>query len=350
MIGPIDEARNTSAKVEKPDILRAALSSATNAAIKPLTMKWSSRSLQRGELPPELTKNRAHLAIYLLPRAFASLGCPMASEFAELWLFGISKRRQIEKTNRPYPNLPLRICRYTLSEFGSSETLKAAVTDVLQRAVDTLPQMASADTALDERWKELRRIAKTTADSNKINDHWSVATPSFIGVLENPLVSVEKFGIRTDTFIANGEIPLSSDAYCAIGPCAARAYLEAVLSKKAGDDRIYVKPTRVGVRIWDDYDFKDGEPDSQLAKLMSKVLGREASQFLGVWQDTDSYDLVVLENSDFQSFRKEFMPVYNSQSPAPTRKLICEDYSSVSDFATRMIAGGTDYPLFSMKA
>ena len=303
-----------------------------------------------GELPPELTRNRAHLAIYLLPRAFSSLGSPMASEFAELWQFGTSKRRKIEKTSRPYPKLPLRICRYRLSEFGGSETLKTVVSAVLQKAIDTLPQMASAETALDERWQELRRIAKTTADSNKKNDHWSVATPSFIGVLENPLVSVEKRGISTDTFIANGEMPLSSDAYCAIGPFAARAYLEAVLSKKAGDDRIFVKPTRVGVRIWDDYDFKDDEPDSQMAKLMSKVLGRLTSQFLGVWQDTDSDDVVVLQNSDFQSFRKEFMPVYNSQSPAPVRKLICEDYSSVSDFATRMIEGAADYPLHALKA
>lgn len=350
-IAAIDGSASAPTRAGKPDILSAALSSAKKAATKPVAMKWSSRSLKAGELPLELTKNRAHLAIYLLPRAFASLGCPMASEFAELWQFGTSKRRQIERISRPYPKPPLLICRYALSEFAGSETIKTVVNSLLQKVIDTLPQMASVETAFDERWQELRRIAREAADRHKKDDQWSEATPSFIGVTENPSVRVEKRAIGWDTFIANGESPLSSDAYGAIGPFAARAYLEVILSKKAGDDRIFVKPTRVGVRVWDDYDFKDfDDSDSNKAKLMSKVFGRITSQFLGFWHDVDSEDVVVLQNSDFRSFREEFMPVYNSQSPAPATTMTCEDYSSVSDFATRMIEGNADYPLYSLSA
>lgn len=346
LVAPIDGSASAPEKAEKPDILSAALSYATRAATTPVAMKWSSRSLKAGELPAELTKNRAHLAIYLLPRAFASLGCPMASEFAELWQFGGSKKRRIERISRSYPKAPLLICRYALSEFGGSETIKTVVNGVLQKAIDTLPQMASIDTALDERWQELRRIAKEAAGRHKKDDQWSEATPSFTAVLENPAIRVETRGISTETFIANGEIPLSSDAYGAIGPFAARAYLEAVLSKKNGDDRIFVKPSRVGVRIWDDYDFMDfDDPNSKKAQLLSKVFGRLTSQFLGFWNDTDSDDVVVLRNSDFRSFREEFMPVYNNQSPAPARKMTCEDYSSVSDFSIRAVEGGAEYPL-----
>lgn len=351
LIAPIDGPASAPAKAEKLDILSAALSSATKAVTTPVAMKWSSRSLKAGELPPELTKNRAHLAIYLLPRAFASLGCPMASEFAELWQFGSSKRRRIERIGRPYPKPELLICRYTLSEFGGSETIKTVVNGVLQKAIDTLPQMASSDSALDERWQELRRIAKEAARINKEKDHWTESTPSFVGVLENPVVRVEAREIGTAAYIANGEFPLGSDAYGAIGPFAARAYLEAVLSKRAGEDRIFVKPTRVGVRIWDDYDFKDfDDPNSKKAELLSKVFGRLTSQFLGIWNDADGDDVVVLRNSDFRSFREQFMPVYNSQSPAPARKMTCEDYSSVSDFTTRHVEGGAEYPLSLLEA
>lgn len=330
-------------------VLTAALSSATKAVTSAVAMKWSSASLRAGELPPELMKNRAHLAIYLLPRAFANLGCPMASEFAQLWQFGVAKRRKVERTIRPYPKPSLLVCRYNLNEFGGSETLKTVVNSMLQKAVDTLPQMASVETALDGRWDRLRKLAKETAARHKKDDHWAEATPSFMGVLEEPLVRIETRAIGTEIFIANGEVPLNSDAYGAIGPFAARAYLEAVLSKKAGDDRIFVKPTRIGVRVWDDYDFKDfDDPTSKKAELMSKVFGRLTSQFLGVWKDTDTDDLVVLRNSDFNTFRNEFMPVYNKQLPAPPSQMTCEDYSSVSDFVTRVVDAPTEYPLYSL--
>jgi hypothetical protein len=348
LVAPIEGSASAPERAEKPDILSAALSAATRAATMPVAMKWSSRSLKAGELPAELTKNRAHLAIYLLPRAFVSLGCPMASEFAELWQFGGSKKRRIERISRPYPKAPLLICRYALSEFGGSDTMKSVINRVLQKAIDTLPQMASIDTALDERWQELRRIAKETAGRRKKDDQWSEATPSFSGMLENPVIRVETRAISTETFIANGESPLNSDAYGAIGPFAARAYLEAVLSKRTGDNRIFVKPTRVGVRIWDDYDYNDfDDPDSKKAQLLSKVFGRltSQSQFLGFWNDTDTDDVVVLRNSDFRSFREEFMPIYNSQNPAPARKMTCEDYSSVSDYIVQMVEGGAEYPL-----
>jgi hypothetical protein len=351
LIAPIEGSGSTLVQAETPNILAAALGAATKAATGPFAMAWSSRSLKTGELPPELTKNRAHLAIYLLPRAFASLGSPMASAFAELWLFGVSKRRVIERTIRPYPKPPLRICHYKLSDFGGSETVKTVVQAVLQKAIDTLPQMSSVETALDQRWEALRRVATEAAALRKNDDQWNVATPSFIGVLETPSVLLETRGIGATTYIANGETPFSSDAYGALGKFSARAYLEAILSKKAGDDRIFVKPTRVGVRIWDDYDFKDfDESELDLSKPLARVYARLTSQFLGIWNDTDSEDVVVLRNSHFHSFREEFMPVYNRQTPAPATKMICEDYSSVSDYATQVLQDAAEYPLYSLKA
>lgn len=334
-------------QMERPHFLSAALSSATKTvAVSSGAMRWSSGALKAGELPPELTKNRAHLAIYLLPRAFSSLNCQMASEFAELWQFGASKRRKIERISRSYPKTPLLICRYRLNEFSGSETIQNVVTGVLQKATDTLPEMASGEKASDDRWLELRRIAKEFAARHKKDDRWSESTRSFIGVDEDPVVRLEKRAITTETFLLNGESPFSSDAYGAIGSFAARAYLEAVVSKKAGDDRVFVKPVRVGVRLWDDYDFNDfSAPDWMKSKLMSKVFGRLTSQFLGVWKDTDSDDVVVLQNSDFRSFREQFMPVYNSQVPAPPRKMTCEDFASVSDFAVKDVAGNVEYPL-----
>src|SRR5690606_23405684 len=118
---------------EKPNILSAALSATTKAAKSVVALNWNSGSLKAGELPPELTKNRAHLAIYLLPRAFASLNCPIASEFAELWQFGSSKKRRIDQVKQAYPNPALSICRFKLSEFGGSETIRTVVGAMLEK-------------------------------------------------------------------------------------------------------------------------------------------------------------------------------------------------------------------------
>lgn len=342
-IDPVDRTENPNSSAEQTSILSAALTSATKSVKSALAMKWSSGSLKARELPPELTKNRAHLAIYLLPRAFASLNCPMASEFAELWQFGSSKKRRIEQVKQSYPNPTLSICRFRQSEFGTSETLKTVVSATLEKGIATLPQMAFGEFALDERWTTLRTVAKAVATNHKKEDQWSEPTPSFESTLLNPVMVLEKRGITTETYAFNGELPLTSDAYGAIGPCAVRAYLEAILSKKAGDDRIFVKPTRVGVRIWDDYDFED-------SKLLTKVFGHLTSQFLGIWNDVDTDEAVFLQNVDFQTFREQFKPAYNNQRPAPARPMVCQDFSAVSDFATRLVQGGVEYPLWGLKA
>ena len=109
---------------------------------------------------------------------------------------------------------------------------------------------------------------------------------------------------------------------------------------------MFVKPTRIGVRIWDDYNFNDPKLDSHSS--LAKVIGRLTSQLLGVWNDTDTDDSILLQNADFQSYRNEFMPLYNRQNPPPQRKMICQDYSPVSDFATHIIETGAEYPLPSL--
>jgi hypothetical protein len=334
---------------EQRGVLSAALSSVTKAITTPVALTWSSRSLKQGELSAELLKNRKHLAIYLLPRAFASLNRPMASEFADIWQFGGSKTRPIEEIKRSYPNKTLRVCRFKQIEFKSSNTIANVVRSMLDKNVAVLPQMSGSNTALDERWTSLRRLANDALKRHKNQDQWSEATASFQNTLEYPDVYLEKRAIGTDTFVANGESPLSSDAYGALGPFAARAYLEAVLSKKSGEDRVFVKPIRVGVRIWDNYNFDDfSDSDPEIVKSLAKVLGRLSSQFLGIWNDRDTDDSIVLQNLDFQSYRNDFMPSFNQQQPAPTRKMVCQDFSSVSDFVTRAIDGGAEYPLDSL--
>jgi len=340
------QAPPTEGSGEKPSVLSAALKASKTAVKSVVALNWSNGSLSRGELPPELLKNRHHVAIYLLPRTFMNLNCPMASEFAELWQFGKSKTRQLEQV-RADPKRPLFVCRFRLSEFDSSATVKRVVSSMLEKSIATLPQMAGVETGFDERWDALRTVATKVAKDHSKEDHWSVPTPSFEATIEDPVMLLEKRGIGTDTYAANGESPLSSDAYGAIGPFAARAYFEAVLSKKAGDDRLFVKPTRVGVRIWDDYDFND---NSLLMKALAIVFGKYASQFLGFWNEANSNEAIMLQNHDFQTFREQFMPVYNSQTPPPARPLVCQEFSPVSEFAIRVVEGGVEYPLVGFNA
>lgn len=325
-----------------PNILSAALKASTTAAKSVVALTWSSGNLKGSELPAELLTNRAHVAIYLLPRTFGTK-FPMASEFAELWQYGSSKKHQLEQVGQK----PTRsICRFQLSEFDGSATVKRVVSATLEKAIATLPQMSRGETAFDERWEHLRTFAANVAARRKKEDEWSEKSPDFEATVENPMILLETRGPGTDTYAANGENPLNSDAYAAIGPFAARAYLEAEISKKAGDDRVFVKPTRVGVRIWDDYDFNDNRAMS----ILSSVFGKYASQFLGLWNDADKDEVIVLQNSDFRTFREQFMPVYNNQKPPPERKMICQDFSPVSNFATRAIDTGVEYELLGMSA
>ncbi|MGT2537279.1 hypothetical protein ACQCN7_21660 [Escherichia coli] len=326
---------------EKSSVLSAALKASNTAVKSVIALNWRNDRLNHNELPPELLKNRHHVAIYLMPKTFMNLNRPMASEFAELWQFGKSRTHQVEKAGSN-PQKPLSICHFKLSEFGSSATVKTAVSSILEKSIATLPQMAGVETGFDERWDALRSVATEIAQQNVKTDSWSVPTPSFEATLEYPLMFLEKRAIGTDTYVVNGESPLSSDAYGAIGAFAARAYFEAVLSKKTGDDRLFVKPTRVGVRIWDDYDFNDS---SDLMKALSFVFGKYASQFLGFWNEEKSGEAIILQNHDFRTFREQFMPVYNSQIPAPVRPMVCQDFSPVSEFAIRTIEGGAEYPL-----
>jgi hypothetical protein len=55
-----------------PNILAAALKASTTAAKSVVALTWSSGNLKGSELPAELLTNRAHVAIYLLPRTFGT--------------------------------------------------------------------------------------------------------------------------------------------------------------------------------------------------------------------------------------------------------------------------------------
>lgn len=331
-------------------VLSAPLAAATATTITPASaLKWSNNAPKQSELQPELLKNRAHLAIYLLPDAFAELKMPMASMFASIWLYGSAGNRKTETVVSDEPKGgKLSILRFALSDFSSSATFNRVVQATLDKAVSTLPQMALAEQTDDERWVALRRIAGEIASKYRKKDVWSEATSGFQSKLQHPDVVLEKRGITTDTFIFNGEFPTGSDCYGALGPFAVRSYLDAVISKKGGDDSIYVTPTRVGVRVWDSYDFSDENWDP--TSLLSQILGRQASQFLGIWPDPETAKMIVLTNADFRSFRDQFMPVYNSTKPPPKPPMVCGDFKAVSDFAIKPIPNPVDYLLPNMKA
>lgn len=331
-------------------VLSAPLAAATATTSTPASaLKWSNNSSKQSELPPELLKNRAHLAIYLLPNAFADLKMQMASKFANVWLYGSAGNRKVETavSNEPKGG-KLSILRFALSEFNSSTTFNRVVRATLDKAGSTLPQMALAEQTDDERWVALRRIAGEIASKYRKKDVWSEATSGFQSKLQHPDVVLEKRGITTDTFILNGEFPTGSDCYGALGPFAVRSYLDAVISKKAGDDSIYVTPARVGARVWDSYNFSDESWDP--TSILSQILGRQASQFLGIWPDPETAKMIVLTNADFRSFRDQFMPVYNATKPPPKLPMICGDFSAVSDFAIKPIPNTVEYVLPNMKA
>lgn len=161
-----------------------------------------------------------------------------------------------------------------------------------------------------------------------------------------PDVLLETRQIDTATYLANGESPLKSDAYAAMGPCAVRSYFWADIKKRSGDEKTYVRPKRVGIRIWDDYNFRDDDWISNLGGLSGI-----ASQFLGVWANSADGSYIVLQNSDFNAFREKFMHRYNEfldsrRSGKP--RLVCHDFSSFSDYMEVDVASTIEYPLLGL--
>jgi hypothetical protein len=320
-----------------------ALKAPLNAALDLASLRWDSRVLAKDELPDELLAMKHQVFIFLLPRVFESLNFSMASFFSSLWLFGKGKMGDVKKDD----GLPgSYYWRFKLGDFNKSATLSMEVKSTLDKNLNVLPQMGTPASADDNRWQNLRLVASSIKKRHKKAEQWSESTRDYRSISVMPDVLLEYRQIDTGTYISDGENPLNSDAYAALGHCAVRAYLWAEIKKQPKDDRIFVRPKRIGVRVWDKYDFEDRQWVSNLGSLSNL-----ASRFLGFWADASDGSRIVLRNSDFKAFKDNFMPRYNKfldskRSNKP--RLVCRDFAVFSEYVEVDINSTSEYPLIGL--
>ncbi|KAA9385722.1 hypothetical protein [Neorhizobium galegae] len=318
-------------------VLSGAVKSAAAAVVgAPLeaALRWDDRLLEDGEIPDVFLPDRRMVLIFLLPRVLKALGLPMASFYASLWQYGHGEYGSL-KERTPY--LEDWYWRPKLSDFMDSTTVAVGVSSFIDQLISELPTM-EALIGNWERWEQLRTIARELRANHKGEDTWVETPPDYRGTIGNPFIYLGHKSVNTADFVLKGESITESDAYVALGPFGLRAYMHADILKKPGDERLFVSPKRVAVRIYDSYGFTDGGLD----QVLGAMLGFRATQFLGRWANTQTGEKIALANDDFNRYRQDFKPIYNSylESKSGNRsRLVCRDFETFSDYIERDVAG-----------
>ncbi|WLD99919.1 hypothetical protein PX860_22865 [Agrobacterium leguminum] len=325
--------------------MKAAVRAATLAATSPWAMQWDSKAKGAAKLPQELFGNPAHLAIFLLPEAFTKMGLLKAAECARVWLFGKGKSHSAAEARHPETDEKWRVCRFSLSEFRDSEMLKTQVDRLLGDAHDKLPAVATPDGFKDSRWDGLKTAAGKAIDNFQGKASWERSL-SFTDRIVNPPIYITAYQVTKLDFIAKDEWITRSDLYASFGDFALRSYLAAKIVKKKGDDQVYLQPKSVAVRLWDDYDFVEKSVLRACAPLIPSI----CSEVLGWWMDEATGTTITLNDNDFVSFRRDFLPVYNATKPREKPALLCLDFHPYSDFSVRKVEAAPEYPLPGLKA
>jgi hypothetical protein len=258
----------------------------------------------------------------------------MASFYSSLWQFGQGEYGSLKEIA---PNQGNWHWKPKLNDFMDSLTVADSVSSLLDEIVTDLPKMEVLNE--DSRWcREVRKQAKALRQDHAGEEAWFWTSEDYRDVLVNPSIYLGYNPVTTTDFLVRGEKITESDAYGALGPFGLRAYLSADISKKAGDERIYVSPKRVAVRIYDEYGFTDSGKDQVLGFLLSA----RASQFLGNWTDAENGEEISLANEDFTRYRNDFRPIYNSflDSKSDNRPhLVCRDFETFSEYIERDVTG-----------
>lgn len=322
-----------------------ALFVAREATLQYASLKWDSGVLQQDELPPELMAKPNLVLIYLLPRMFRKLGFPQAAQFNEIWQHGTAGFKGL-KLDAKLEGSPY-YWMFSWAQFAKiSPALRTIVADVMKDNVDALPRLGTPQGEPEVRWKDLRDFARGLRRKYRGKNAWKESSPDYRWTLTYPRIPLETRPMTTAIYWLNGENPVKSDAYAAIGPCAVRSYLFADFRKQDGDDNIYVRPRRVGVRVWDDYNFNDSSMFDYISGL---IADGEASQFLGKWKNRADGSTVTLHNSDFEEYRTWFAPLYNQhlekKRASPEKMLKCTDFHAVSTWVEEEIKTPDEYPV-----
>lgn len=316
-----------------------AVDAAVSAAVDALTIDWERGLLREGELPKTLQNDPAMVLIFLLPRIFRRLDPPrrMAAVCAELWQYGKSENWRLRSESQ-LPGTG-KFWKFDPKIFDGSDTLSHHVRSLLDDCAGKLALMESPAGRVGSGWSAIREFAEQLRRERQKLDAWTASSPSYRDVLARPRINLENRGVTTLDYLARGEFPLHSDAFGALGAFGLRSYVQGEFRKKSGDPKIYFKPARLAVRIWDSYDFKDAEAVTELGKAVAKI---QPSQPLGRWKESASRQATYLTNSDFETFRNSFMPKYNDyllkiRSNRP--RLFCEDFLSISEYIERPLSG-----------
>ena len=315
--------------------MSTALGFAKKAALQLTTTNFPSMAVGVGnELPPSLRNNPKFVMIYYLPRVLSEIDKPLASRLMTLWQYGKAKGTIPLDQNSL---LPLKnFHKFSPMLLKSSSVFEMALQAFLLDRVGALTQLGSEQLKTEQQWEKFRIEAKKLISKNLRKDAWEEQTGNYLLSVADPPIPIgfKSFGLVD--YISAGKSPMSSDAYFSLGECAFRACLQGKFIKKPGDPLIYFSPIKVGVRIFDNYDFSDSV---SFKTLVDFFVGGSFSQYLGTWASTTD-TAIILQNADFAGFREEFRKSYNSfldSTRSAKDRLVCKDFHPISDFVEQVV-------------
>jgi len=316
-----------------------ALAFARSAAIELTSLKYNASDKRfRIDLPPELQKDRVFTLIFRLPQIFAEQKKLFAAHMAELWQFGSSAMLSgVPSTlvsDPDYQNPVFRIPSQALIERG--KIVKWAVAEAYHDIRRMLDQARSNKGVRGRIWEKLAVEIKRNPLGKE--DAWTRGYGIEAPYANGPLF-VSVLQIDSADYIALKEFPTSSDVFGGIGSFGVRMYISVVLEKKKDVEEVIVQLRSMAVRIYDSYDFSDkyNSAGNIASAIAGAMMGGQFSQYLGAWTSSEDGARVVLQNADFDRYRREFQPKYNEwidKSTINRKKLNCTDFNLLSEFTS----------------
>ena len=316
-------------------ILRFAAKAYTKAAIEATAIRWKAPvGAWDAPMPIESVKDPAFVLIYFLPKVFSENGFSLAAQLNELWQFG-----RLGKAGRPMLTFPdgSSYTRFSLSELSGSKTVKKVIENALRDNKEAALLLGDKNARKDPLWEELWTVVDRVRSNNR-EKKWSEEIGNYRTSLYHPEIRIrDNRAVDELTYAGNREIPHSSPAWQALGNFGVRTYLRGTLVQEE-PGTVFLLPRAIAVRIGDVYKFEQkGTKTSVKAQafrsLLSSVFNKPIeTQFLGHWKNTETGDMIVLQDYDFVRYRDIFLKNFNSAQSSGGRRLICEPFLVVSDY------------------
>jgi len=315
--------------------------------------KWA-----RPDLPEHKDKNNfgwepETLFVYYSPYSFKKRGMPLTAMALELWLYGKSGAKRLEKIIED--GSIQYVLRYPISQILKHKPVDVMYEDHLRKAIHQLAlfsrQPEQHISSMGNLWRDLQRaIPKYRGDSNaNRKTGWKKDIGDWQkGKIYYPSVSVKVTAVTNVDWLSIEPDPSRIDIYGLLGAFSFRSYVNGTVYSDDASKKIFFKPKYIGTRIRDPFDFSDDiDWDFSFATVKAAIykypIGN-GSQVLGKHMESGTNNVIKVRNVDFRNFEQNFKPRFNEYyrnkkiNGQSVSELVCQKYDVVTDYVRFSLA------------